>query len=221
MTPTEPTFDELLAEGRNLFNRARTPTEVAARRAARALHALAERLVVQDLPAKALGHVADALDALQSELPTVPADSRYARFPVGASVVHALETHAVGGPANAIAVPLAMTIDDDGAVRGATSFGPLYEGTPGVVHGGFVAAVFDQMLGAAAAAAGSAMVTGTMTIRYKRPTPIGVELVFTTRLERSEGRRLVVVGECAAAEELTAEAEAVFVTVDPERYVRS
>lgn len=213
-------FDDLVAARRQHLEREATPAEQAARRAARALHDLAERLVVEDPPAQALDALADVLESLRADLPDTAASSRYEKLAAGASVIHALETHAVGGPANPIAAPLLTTMAHDGEVRGETRFGPLHEGTPDVVHGGFVAAVFDQLLGAAAATAGRAMVTGTMTIRYLRPTPINVDLEFSTRLRSTEGRRLLVAGTCSAGGEVTAEAEAVFISVDPQRYLR-
>ena len=51
-----------------------------------------------------------------------------------------------------------------------------YEGPPGCVHGGVIALVFDELLGAANIAAGSPGMTGTLTIRYREPTPIRTEI---------------------------------------------
>lgn len=215
------TDDGFLAAGRRAWARPLTEREEAARRAALALQVLGENLLLHVASAEQLDALAESLEALSSALPTSTARSRYDLLPQGAaSVVHALETHAIGGLANPFAIPLETTIDEQGQVRAVTSFGPAYEGTPGVVHGGFVAAVFDQLLGAAAATTGQAMVTGTLTVRYRRPTPVGTELVFRTGLEAAEGRRLVVSGRCQAGEEVTAEAEAIFVTVDEARYTR-
>ena len=216
------TTDDLFALARELRERKPSERELAARRAAEAVRELGERLVVHDASAEQLDALTDAVVELAATIPALPGGSRYAGLPDGAaSVVHALETHAVGGPANPLAIPLTIDMNEAGEVRGETSFGAAHEGTPGVVHGGFVAAIFDQLLGAAAAAAGRTMVTGTLTVRFTRPTPVGERLVFAARLASVEGRRLVVTGECVAGGEMTAESEAVFVSVDSGRYVRS
>lgn len=47
------------------------------------------------------------------------------------------------GLANPIAPPLTLTVDDDRVVRGTAVFGTAYEGPPGHLHGGIVAAAFD------------------------------------------------------------------------------
>ncbi|MGH7287455.1 MAG: hypothetical protein ACREI8_05485, partial [Myxococcota bacterium] len=51
-----------------------------------------------------------------------------------------------------------------------------------------------------------------------RPTPIGVELEFTARLERAEGRRLFVTAEVEADGVRTAEASGVFIAVGGEKF---
>ena len=215
------TTEDVFEMARRLSGRTPSEREIAARRASQAVRELGERLVIHDASAEVLHSLAEAVAALASTLPTMPGDSRYSGLADGAAtVVHALETHAVGGPVNPFAIPLRTDIDEAGGVLGETSLGAAHEGTPGVVHGGFVAAIFDQLLGAAAAGAGRAMVTGTLNVRYKRPTPTGERLFFAARLASVEGRRLVVTGECVSRGEITAEAEAVFVTVDPGRYVR-
>src|SRR5262249_49924217 len=55
----------------------------------------------------------------------------------------------VAGPANPTAVRVEPRWDDDGTAYADVWFGPAFEAAPGRVHGGMVAAVFDDILGMA------------------------------------------------------------------------
>ena len=61
---------------------------------------------------------------------------------------------------------------------GLVRFGSAYEGPPGHVHGGFVAAAFDEVLGYVQSLGGRPGMTGTLTVRYRSPTPLYTELRF-------------------------------------------
>ena len=66
--------------------------------------------------------------------------------------------------------------------------GRPYEGPPGHVHGGFVAAAFDEVLGFVQSTTGQPGMTGTLTIRYRKPTPLDTDLRFEATVQRVEGR---------------------------------
>ena len=55
---------------------------------------------------------------------------------------------------------------------GQAWFDCAYEGPPTCVHGGVIAETFDEMLGAANMVAGNPGMTGTLTVRYRKPTPL-------------------------------------------------
>lgn len=201
--------------------RARELDELAAarRRAAAALRRLIAATVAGDADVGALEALADRLTTLADAVGHGEPASRYAgtgRDPAAVYVTG--ETHPIGGPGNAVAVPFAFEADER-VVRARMRFGPTHEGTPGVVHGGMVAATFDHLLGAAAIRTGRPIVTGTLTVRYRRPTPIGVDLVFEGWPVDVDGRKIRVGGKVTAGGEVTAEADALFVTVDAARYV--
>jgi acyl-CoA thioesterase FadM len=59
--------------------------------------------------------------------------------------------------------------------------------------------------------------TGTLKIRYLRPTPLHQRVDIEGWTERVEGRRIVAKGRMTVAGELTAEAEGLFITIDPAR----
>ena len=60
--------------------------------------------------------------------------------------------------------------------------------------------------------------TGTLTIRYRKPTPLHTELRFEAGVARVEGRKIFAKGQLFAGDLLTAEAEGIFVSVGPERF---
>ncbi len=102
-------------------------------------------------------------------------------------------------------------------VVGRVRYGYAYEGPPGCVHGGVVAAAFDEVLGFAQSLSGRPGMTGTLTIRYRKPTPLYEDLVFEGWVERIEGRKIFTAGVCRVGDLVTAEAEGLFISVDFEK----
>jgi len=95
--------------------------------------------------------------------------------------------------------------------------GPAYEGPPGYVHGGWVALMFDEALGVANVAGGHPGMTARLTVRYRRPTPLGTELRLEAWTTARQGRRITTVGTLHAGELLCAEAEGLFIDPTPGR----
>jgi acyl-coenzyme A thioesterase PaaI-like protein len=120
------------------------------------------------------------------------------------------------GLSNPVAPPLRAAIVGD-HVEATVTFGTAYEGPPGHVHGGIVAAAFDEVLGMAQSLSGTAGMTGTLNIKYRQPTPLHRELTFVARVDYREGRKILAKGTLHAGDVLCAEAEGVFVSVDFER----
>ncbi len=117
------------------------------------------------------------------------------------------------------ASPMSPRIDweiVDGHCHARGTFTAQYEGPPGFVHGGMVALAFDEVLGIVNIANGCPGMTGTLTIRYRRPTPLYREVRFDAWVERVEGRRIRSRAELWADDTLCAEAEGLFVQPRPE-----
>jgi acyl-coenzyme A thioesterase PaaI-like protein len=103
-------------------------------------------------------------------------------------------------------------------VQGSVEFGAAFEGAPGLVHGGFLAAVLDEALGMATMFAGALCMTGEISLRYLRPTPIRTRLRIVARCDRQEGRRVYTSGAILAGDEATVEARGTFIAVGSERF---
>ena len=126
-------------------------------------------------------------------------------------------TSPVIGLANPIAPPVEVE-SVAGGLNGRVFFDNQYEGPPGCVHGGIIALVFDELLGAANIASGSPGMTGTLTVRYRKPTPIRTDLRLVARYEGRDGRKIRTTGAMYHGDELTAEAEGIFIELVADRF---
>jgi acyl-coenzyme A thioesterase PaaI-like protein len=129
-----------------------------------------------------------------------------------------LDQSPIRGRLNPVAPPLSIELgarpDGTPLVVGHARLSMSYEGPPHGVHGGWVAALFDDVLGAAQWLIQSRGVTARLTVQYRHVTPVEEDLRFEAWIERREGRRVVARATCHAGDTLTAEAEALFLTVD-------
>jgi acyl-coenzyme A thioesterase PaaI-like protein len=116
------------------------------------------------------------------------------------------------GQANPLAPPLYVESSPDGNARAEFELGEAYEGPPGLVHGGVCGLVLDHILGSAGGAAGRPGMTGTLQLRYRRPTPLHRPLVARAWVEGAQGRKTTIRGEIARADgRVTVEASGLFV----------
>jgi acyl-coenzyme A thioesterase PaaI-like protein len=192
------------------------------RRLAAAMRQVISRLVEIEAPEAELAAAADGLEKYAARLAQHPRPNRYEGWSetsnsgdVGSFFDHS----PLIGLANPLSPPMVLRARDDGrTVDGSVNFGSAYEGPPGCVHGGYIAAAFDELLGFANSLSGTPGMTGTLTVRYRRPTPLHTELRFEGRYLRSEGRKIFTEGDLFAADALCAQAEGLFVAVDVERF---
>jgi len=96
-------------------------------------------------------------------------------------------------------------------ITGEVTLGAAYNGPPGAVHGGIIAAVFDELLGTTAVVNDVAGFTGTLTVVYRSPTPLDTEITMRGWIDRVEGRKTFARGEIHHGETLCAEAEGIFI----------
>ena len=68
-----------------------------------------------------------------------------------------------------------------------------------VAHGGWTAWVFDEFLGYCAETMGDWAVTSRLTLDYRRPVPIGADVVVTAHGTRASERHLDMTGEMRLA----------------------
>jgi hypothetical protein len=187
---------------------ARTLAE--ARRLADELRRIINRLALVRPPAEDSAAAADAAAGFADRLEQMRA--RAGLWEVSESGVEPrdfVEHSPLSGRSNPLAPPI--IVDEFGrgeSVTGWVTFGAAYEGPPGHVHGGLVAAMFDELLGFAQETTGF---TGRLTVHYRKPTPLHQRLRIKAWPEGEDGRKRIIKGTCHLGETLLSEAEGLFI----------
>jgi len=119
--------------------------------------------------------------------------------------------NAVVGERNAIAPPLVVEHDGPGESRATVHLGAAYEGPPGMVHGGVSALLLDHLMGETASSGFTRVtMTGTLTLRYVAPLPLG-EVRLAGRITEDDGRKVLVTATIGTAEQVAVEATGLFI----------
>jgi acyl-coenzyme A thioesterase PaaI-like protein len=191
------------------------------RRLAAAMRLVIGRLVESNAPEAELAAAADGLERYAERLATHPRLRRlegFAETATAGDVAAFFDQSPIIGLSNPLAPPVAVRRSGELRAEAHARFGAAYEGPPGCVHGGWVAAAFDEVLGFVQSLAGSPGFTGTLTIRYRKPTPLHTDLRFEARVTGTERRKTFAEGRLYAGDLLTAEAEAIFIAADRARF---
>jgi acyl-coenzyme A thioesterase PaaI-like protein len=182
--------------------------------------ALRELIEVSVTTTVAAGEVRAAADLVRSATERLAVSRRPAsRLPAFDDLAAGRRVfNPVSGIGSPLAPPLVIRRVDGGVVAEAT-LGVAYEGPPSYLHGGMSALFMDQMLGAAAGAAGLWGMTAHLELDYRRPVPLETPLVLRAGVAENEGRKSVITGTIALAsapERTLVEARGVFVMPRPE-----
>lgn len=122
----------------------------------------------------------------------------------------------VSGPANPMGIAIDVRRDGVEAVADV-NLGAAFEGAPQRAHGGVVAAIFDDVLGYVLVLHRTPAFTGRLTVNYRAPVPLGIDVTVRARLVRRDGRKLLMTAEMTSADGLLCDADALFVAIPPER----
>ena len=207
------------------------------RRLAVAMRRVIDGLITSDAPEAELETAAARLEQYADHLSTHPQRKRYEGYaesalarggqdpPPGLPEMGGLEGggHFDFSPLIGRSNPLSPPIDvcvEDGRVVGEVVFGSAYEGPPGCLHGGYVAAAFDEVLGYAQSLSGNPGMTGTLRVVYRSPTPLHAPLRFEAWVDRVDGRKIFTRSTLHAGERLCAEAEGLFISIKPGTFQR-
>jgi hypothetical protein len=200
-----------------------TPDRLERRRLAEAMRVVIERLIATGAPDQFVIEAADELERIAARFADIPHDPTYEGYRetanVGADLHASFEFSPFIGRANPLSPP--MTLEDRGdEVHGFVCFGSAYEGPPGCVHGGYVAAAFDELLGATQSLSGAPGMTGTLTVKYRSPTPLHRDLEMVGRIVDISGRKILTRGTVHVGDRLCAEAEGLFISIDASVFLR-
>jgi len=187
------------------------------------LRLLADHLVTDDLSDDQWVELDRRLAAALGELPLGGSGrTRFARAfdHIGVPGEIDMPLHSIAQGSSAIIPPLDLAYSDDGTrLVARTTVGSAWEGPPGLVHGGFLAAGFDMVLSALATHVLAHSVTRSLRVRYLKPTLLGSELRYEVEVDGSpEGRLLDLRGTLYADDRVTTRATAQFAVVDAARF---
>jgi acyl-coenzyme A thioesterase PaaI-like protein len=192
-------------------------------RLADAIRRITAAAVGHPVPDLEIAGVADQLVRIADGLEKRAPASKRPRFEPGASG-HPQDFFPMSpmiGFANPVAPPIEVwSVQGEGGqleIRGRVTFGYAYEGPPTCVHGGIIAALFDEVMGAANIVTENPGMTGTLTVRYRRPTPLLAPLEIVARFNGTERRKVFTWAGLYHDGALTAEAEGIFIKMDPDR----
>jgi acyl-coenzyme A thioesterase PaaI-like protein len=115
------------------------------------------------------------------------------------------------GKSHGASFPLKVWIEN-GEGRATVTCDWRFEGPPRCLHGGYVAALFDEFLGWVQMLSGGAGATKNLSVTYHKPTPLNVELSLKARLSSVDGRKIRATGEMYAGDIMTASAEGLFIS---------
>ena len=119
--------------------------------------------------------------------------------------------NAVIGHRNATAPPLHTVREPGRPVHAEVVLGPAHQGDePGVLHPGVAAKMLDHLMGVVAADGRRVTMTGTLTMRHLRPTPVG-PVRLEGHIDREDGAKVYVVAHLADAQGVTVEADGIFI----------
>lgn len=102
---------------------------------------------------------------------------------------------------------------------GKVWFGPEAEGPPGHAHGGSMAAVLDEVMGACAWMKGHTVLAAQLTTNFRNPLPLGTIAHFEATVDRVEGRKVYTTGRLAdESGKLFCEGTCLFIVIDPTKF---
>jgi uncharacterized protein (TIGR00369 family) len=107
-----------------------------------------------------------------------------------------------------------------GQVQATITIPDRYRSYPGVVHGGIVATILDEVSGRAIMLAtgdnNAFFVTAKMEVRYRRATPVNTPLLAVGWVERMGQSRVWVRGELRLEDQVLAECKSLIVLPTPD-----
>ena len=200
----------------------------ARQRAGRAIRDLSHAFIGRHATVDQIDRLTEVLEGITAELWPQGERSRIdafvgerdAEYPQG-RFTHDFDDRPVSGTASPYGLDLDLHRHGD-EIEALVTLRSAHEGAPGRSHGGFVAALFDDVFGLVLGVIKQSAFTGELSVRYHAATPLFSELACRVRLDHQDGRKIYLVGELTERSSGTviATAKATFIAVDPEMFAR-
>jgi len=196
------------------------------------LRECAEALMAREHDTGDLASALEIADALYSQLlvgSERPLEDRQARFvkqmmgavaPQHLDVFEPFAESPLSGSVNPLS-PLEVSIFRDGArVRATVTIGVAMEGAPGRSHGGVIAALFDDIMGALQLVIEKSGYTRSLVTEYLAALPVGEPVEFLAYEIEAEPGLFGVEAEAWAGNRMVARATGIFTRITADGFVR-
>jgi len=188
---------------------------------AAAARLLNEKLMSTDIPAETATALAALLREnaeILSSLPQVDGLVGMGRIENRGTIDNVMgELVAMAGRSHPCAPELEWT-EEANKISGTVIFGQAFEGPPGHTHGGWVAGILDHIMGMTHVRTGHPGMTGGLSVRYLKPTPLNTPIAISAEATELDDRRTEVRAQMQHGDIITATAEAIFVRVDSAKF---
>jgi len=198
-------------------------------RAGRAIRELGHAFIGRQASVAQIDHLSDVVEGITDELWPQRQRSR-GEHPFGERQQEELpqgrfENRFDDRPVSGRSSPWGLDLDlhrHGDEIEALVTLRSAHEGAPNRSHGGVVSALFDDVFGYVLGVISQPAFTGDLYVRYHAPTPLFRELACRVRLDRREGRKLLLTGELTdvEADTVVATARATFICVDAEMFAR-
>lgn len=112
------------------------------------------------------------------------------------------------GPRNPIGLKVKPSWDETAGCAWMTVvIPPDFQGWEGIVHGGIVAALLDEVSAYAGMSISRQLVTAELKVRYLKPVPVGQEITVEARVREQVRRSLLVDAQVTCQGEALARSE--------------
>ena len=103
------------------------------------------------------------------------------------------------GKENDRGLKLEFSYPEEGAAETSLVVPPYFTGWENLTHGGLISMLLDETMAHACISSKMIGVTGELTVRFKKPLPVGTEIFITGTMTDNKGRIALTSGEISDA----------------------
>jgi len=165
------------------------------------LRAMGNALVQKEFEGTTLQEIKRRAEALQHLIDSSPSELRYPQYAPGKMKYSRdwskwMLDNGYSGVTSILSPPIKFQYHETHLI-GRVTFDRMYEGPNGHVHGGYLAGVFDSVLGSTQKYTKAFGFTAFLHVDYKKPVPLETPLIFKSYVDRVENEnKLYLKADC-------------------------
>lgn len=179
---------------------------------AQELRLVLEHMTTLNGTVEELEAIADKVRTLSNAMAPMTGNKALEHFSLdwGADLNSPLPMSPITGRYHPVAPPVELSMEGSTLV-GTVTLNKVYEGGPGMVHGSWIAAIYDQLLAFAGIFNKTAGVTANLAVDFMKPTPINAPLRFEADIDSVADKKIYMSGRCFCEGRLITKCEALFI----------